>query len=203
MALDKLPIGWFDFAVVIVLLVGILRGRKNGMSEELMPFLQWLVILAAGAYFYEPLGVLIVQNAGTSLLFGYIVAYLVLAAAVKGVFTFLKRASKGKLIGSDVFGRGEYYLGMGAGMVRFACGLMLALALLNARLFSYAEVTAMQKFQMKEYGSEFFPTHQTIQQQVFVKSFIGPRIKESLGFLLIKPTAPEVKQLRRKELNLP
>jgi len=203
MALDKLPIGWFDFAVVAVLLVGVLRGRKNGMSEELMPFLQWLVILGAGAYLYEPLGVFVIQNAGSSLLFGYIVAYLVLAAAVKGVFTALKRASKGKLIGSDVFGRGEYYLGMGAGTVRFACGLMLALALLNARLFSYAEVAAMQNFQMKEYGSEFFPTHQTIQQQVFVKSFIGPRIKESLGFLLIKPTAPEEKQLRRKELNLP
>ena len=203
MALDRLPIGWFDFAVVIVLLAGLLRGRKNGMSEELMPVLQWLVILGVGAYLYQPFGVLVIQVAGSSLLFAYVVAYLALALAVKGAFTALKRVSKGKLIGSDVFGQGEYYLGMGAGMVRFACGLMLALALLNARLFSSAEVIAMQKFQMKEYGSEFFPTLQTFQQQVFEKSLIGPRIKESLSFLLIEPTAPEVKQLRRKELELP
>jgi uncharacterized membrane protein required for colicin V production len=203
MALDRLPLGWFDFAAVIVLLVGVLRGRKNGMSEELMPLLQWAVILGACAYLYQPAGALLAQEAGCSLLFAYIAAYLILAAAVKGVFTFLKRATKGKLIGSDFFGRSEYYLGMAAGMVRFACGLMMALALLNARLFSSAEVIAMQKFQVKEYGSEFFPTIQTLQQQVFEKSFIGSRIKEPLKFLLIKPTVPEVKQLRRKELELP
>ena len=33
MNLDKLPINWFDFAVVIILLLGVSRGRKNGMSE--------------------------------------------------------------------------------------------------------------------------------------------------------------------------
>ena len=203
MTLDNLPIGWFDFAVLIVLLVGILRGRKNGMSEELMPLLQWLAILGAAAFLYQPVGVFIAQIAGSSLLFAYIVAYLLLAAVVKGFFTLLKRASKGKLIGSDVFGRGEYYLGMGAGMVRFACGLVLAMALLNARQFSAAEVTAMQNFQMKEYGSEFFPTLHSVQEHVFVKSFLGPRIKEPMGVLLIQPTAPEVKQLKRKELDLP
>jgi uncharacterized membrane protein required for colicin V production len=203
MTLDKLPINWFDFFVIIVLLVGVLRGRKNGMSEELTPLLQWLAIVGAGAYFHEAVGLQIAAATVFSRLFAYLVAYLALAFAVKIFFTVLKRLSKGKLVGSDLFGGSEYYLGMVGGMVRFACMLIFALALLNARFFTYAEIKAMQNFQKEEYGSEFFPTLQTVQQQVFVKSLIGPRIKEHVSFLLIKPTAPEKKELKRREVDIP
>ena len=45
MNLDKLPFNWFDFVLVVVLVVGVFRGRKHGMSEELLPLLKWLAIL--------------------------------------------------------------------------------------------------------------------------------------------------------------
>ena len=203
MALDKLPFNWFDFAVVIVLLVGVLRGRKNGMSGELLPLIQWLAIIFGGAYGYAAFGGFLAQTVVLSLLFSYVVAYVVIAMGTKTIFSVFKRLLKGKLIGADTFGRAEYYLGMPSGMARFACMLVWALALLNARQFTVTEVQAMQNFQKDVYGSEFFPTLHTLQQQVFEKSQSGPWIRKNLSLLLIKPTAPEKKQLRRKELDIP
>jgi len=120
------------------------------------------------------------------------------------VFLVIKRGLHGKLIGSNVFGRGEYYLGMPAGMLRFACMLMCALALLNARLYSQAELRASEAYTQEYYGSDFFPGLHSLQLNVFESSFIGPRIREYLGFLLIKPTLPVGgKQLKQKEWKGP
>ena len=45
MSLDQLPINFFDALLIVVLIAGINRGRKHGMSEELMSLLTWLTIL--------------------------------------------------------------------------------------------------------------------------------------------------------------
>jgi hypothetical protein len=104
----------------------------------------------------------------------------------------------GKLVGSDVFGSGEYYLGMIAGLVRYTCILVFGLALLNARLYSEKEISDDLKFQNDVYGSDFFPKMYSVQEDVFKKSFAGPHIRDELGFLLIKSTAPEVKEIRKE-----
>jgi hypothetical protein len=103
----------------------------------------------------------------------------------------------GKVISSDTFGSAEYYVGMPAGAVRFMCILIAALALLNARQYSRAEIIANEKYQKEVYGSEFFPGLNTLQRNVFTESLTGPFIKEYLQVLLIKPTAPEKKELVR------
>jgi uncharacterized membrane protein required for colicin V production len=204
MSLDQLPINLFDLVLIVVLANGLFRGRKHGMSEELMSLLMWLAIVLVCAVIYEPVGLLIGQFTN---LFGrltcYLVAYVVGALLVVLLFLGIKRALGGKLLGSDIFGRAEYYLGMGSGLVRFSCILLAVLALLNARYFSPTEVRAMEKFQDDMYGSNFFPTLHTVQATVFDKSLTGPWIKENLGFLLIKPTEPEDKQLHQKEAIFP
>jgi hypothetical protein len=92
---------------------------------------------------------------------------------------------------------------MASGLVRFSCMLLAALALLNARYFSPLEVRAMEKYQNDVYGSNFFPTLQTLQAAVFDKSLSGPWIKHNLGFLLIKPTEPENRELHQKDVDIP
>src|SRR5882724_3970131 len=76
MSLDKLPVNLFDLVLVAVLVLGVLRGRKNGMSEELLNVLKWFALLVACAVAYEPLGRLFSQSSGVlSLLTCYIMAY--------------------------------------------------------------------------------------------------------------------------------
>lgn len=204
MRLDNLPFNWFDIFVVIWLTMGVFRGRKRGMSEELMTFLQWIGIVIVGSIAYRPIGGWLHGAAKFSLLTSYIIAYLVTAGGVAIVFVLLKRTLGGKLIGSDAFGKAEYYLGMPAGMLRFLCMMIAALAILSARLYSREEIAAAQKFQMENYGSEFFPGLQSIQSVVFEKSILGPPIRRYLGFLLIVPTAPDgAGQFKQKEWSPP
>lgn len=202
---NGLPFNWFDVVVVAVLVIGLLRGRKRGMSEELISVLTWLAIAIGCAFIYQPLGTMIAgPGSAFSTLSGYLMAYLGAALLIAGIFALLKKSMGGdKLVSSDTFGRSEFYLGMVAGMVRFTCMLIVALALLNSRAYNTKEIQLENKYQKDVYGSDFFPTLYTVQAQVFEKSMMGPWIRQNLSPLLIKPTAPEQKQLKRKELALP
>lgn len=202
--MNNLPFNWFDIAVLMILAVGIQRGRKRGMSQELLPVLQWLVIVVGCGAIYEFVGKILYQKLALfSQLTCYLVAYSSLAILVALVFATARRQLGGKLIGSDIFGRSEYYLGMAAGGVRFLCMLLVALALLNARLYTNAEIQAEAKYQADVYGSSFFPTLYSIQSQVFEQSFLGPLIKTNLPSVLITPTAPEERKFKQKQWNMP
>lgn len=198
-----LPMNWFDVVLLAVLTLGLFRGRKHGMSEELMMLIKWLMILLVCAFTYEPLGSWLADVSPISLLGSYIMAYIAVALIIIGLFALVKHSIGGKLVGSDIFGRAEYYLGMGSGIIRFSCILLAALAILNARYFSPTEVRAREAFQNDVYGSNFFPGLDQAQITVFQTSLTGPWIKDNLGFLLIKPTKPENKELHQKDYKLP
>lgn len=204
MKTDSLPFNWFDIFLLVWLTMGIFRGRKRGMSEELLTFLQWVVIVIFCSIAYLPAGEWLAQTSKVfGLLVSYLVCYLVAAGVVAIGFVLFKRAFHGKLIGSDAFGSAEYYLGMPAGMLRFFCMLLTGLALLNARYYSPQEIAAEAKYQKDIYGSEFFPGLQEIQANVFEQSFTGPVIKRYLNFLLIQPTGPDGGQpLKQKEWQM-
>jgi uncharacterized membrane protein required for colicin V production len=203
MSLDKLPINAFDILLVGVLVAGVFRGRKQGMSEEFLSLVKWLMIVAVGAFAYRPVGQFLAESSRLfSLLTCYLIAYVVLTLLLVSGFALLKRSIGGKLLGSDIFGSAEYYLGMGSGLIRFGCILITGLALLNARAYDANEIQEMEKFQDREFGSQYFPTLPAIQASVFQKSITGPWIHENLNFLLIEPTKPEKKELHQREFTL-
>jgi hypothetical protein len=206
MKFDSLPINWFDVVLLVWLGLGVFRGRKRGMSAEVLTFLQWIAIIIVCSVLYQPIGTWLNQTSKVfSLLFSYVIGYLVAAGLVALAFVFGKRYLGGKLIGSDAFGKGEYYLGMPAGLVSFTCMMMFALALLNARLYTPEAIKAIHDTQIKNYDSEFFPGLHTLQSSVFEKSFTGPFIKKYLEFLLITPTLPGTgaKELKQREWKGP
>ena len=202
--LNNLPFNWFDIAILVVLFVGLTRGRKNGLSAELIGMFKWLALVFGCAFAYGPVAELITSSSSVFSLFSAnLMSYIGVALLITSLFAFLKKASGGKLIGGDTFGNGEFYFGMVAGMIKFTCITFALLALLNSRFFSPAEVKAQLKYQNEVYGSDFFPSLYTVQSQVFEKSLAGPWIKKQLSFMLIKPTVPEQAQLARKEFSVP
>jgi uncharacterized membrane protein required for colicin V production len=204
MKFDILPINWFDLVLLVWLVMGVFRGRKRGMSAEVLTFLQWIAIVIVCSILYAPVGDEFARMSHFSKLLCYTIAYLVLAGLVALVFLAGKRYIGGKLIGSDAFGKGEYYLGMPAGFLRFMCIMLFLLALLNARLYTQRDIEAYREFQMKNFDSEFFPGFQSLQAGVFEKSLTGPLIKKYLSFLLIKPTPPGgAKEYKQQEWKGP
>src|SRR5438309_105179 len=107
MTFSDLPINLFDVVLLVVLLMGLLTGRKHGMSEELMQVLKWITVVVACAFIYQPVGAWLAQASPFSLLTAFMCAYAVAAAVILSLFALCKHQLGGKLIGSDIFGRSE------------------------------------------------------------------------------------------------
>ncbi|HEY5912673.1 MAG TPA: CvpA family protein [Verrucomicrobiae bacterium] len=197
-----MPINLFDCFLAAFLIAGIIRGRKHGLSEELLRVLKWLTLVCGCALVYRPLGSLMSSAGFLDSWAAFVSAYLGAALVILLVFSSLQKRIGSKLVGTDAFGRAEYYLGMGSGLLRYACILMVGLALLNSRNFTPAELKAEEKYQVDAYGSTVFPTLRNLQEMVFEDSFTGACIKNNFGFLLIQsadgePAAPPPAQVRQ------
>jgi len=202
---SKLLFNWFDLVLVGVLIFGFWRGRKNGMTKEFVPVVQWLVTVIGGAFGYRPLGDLLIRQGITQSVFGknfqeltvaYLSAYLLITVVVLVVFSTFKRAAKARLEGSALFGDSEYYLGIVAGVMRYFCMVLFALALLNAPVYTPADILAAKAFNnrwfgggMAGYSGNFFPTMNEVQTAIFKDSLTGPFLKDNLSVLLINTKA--------------
>jgi hypothetical protein len=200
MALDTTSFGWFDIVVLAVLGFGLFRGRRNGMAKEMVPTVQWISVVVVSGFCYPMAAQLFINAAKFSKMTSCILSYLILAVVVYVIFSVINRKLTPRLTTSNAFGSSEFYLGMPAGMIRFACILLAALALLNAPVYSAAQVAEHNAYVARTYGGgqsgfsgDFFPTLQSIQEQVFKKSFTGPLIKEWFSPVLIDIGTPDAK----------
>jgi hypothetical protein len=159
------------------------------MSAELLDSLQWLLIVVLGALACDPFGRMIMDLSGFSPVFSFIAAYILTAIGVKLFFWLIRRAAGQKLVGSDVFGGYEYYLGMTAGAVRFACITIFGLAILNAKPVDEAQLAKQLKEQNEVLGHVYFPPYGSIQKAIFKDSFTGSLVKQHLASQLITVNA--------------
>jgi uncharacterized membrane protein required for colicin V production len=201
---QNLSFNWFDVALVAILAFGVWRGRKRGMSREFLPTLMWLAAVIGAGFGYHDLGEMLAKTGYIRKIFGntinertvaYVICYVGICIAALIIHSILKKVFKEKVSGSNAFGSGEYYLGMIAGMIRYACITMFFLALLNAPVYSAAEVAADKAYRnrwygggMKDYSGDFIPSVPEVQQSIFKKSFTGPLLQNYLGTLLIGDT---------------
>ena len=195
LALDNLPVNWFDGVVGAMLIIGFFRGRKRGMTKEILPLLKWVSLVVVCGLWYQMAAQLLVNTASLSQLPSCIIGYLLLAFVVVLVFMFLKWLLASRLGDKSLFGGGEYYLGMLSGMIRLACMLVAVLALLNAPVYTAQDIKQHEAYVKRWFGGglysgNYFPSLYTIQEQVFAKSFTGPYIKDYLGPLLIETAPP-------------
>lgn len=184
--MNQLGINWFDAVFLALIALGIAVGRKRGMSTELLDLIQWALIVVVCSFTYAPLGKELAQFTGFSPVTSSILAYLLVAGGIFGLFLALKRYVGRKLFGSDVFGAAEYYLGMVAGAVRFFLILIFSLALFNAPQISDAELAKRIAAQNDSLGAIYFPPFGSIQRSVFRDSLSGRLINEQLSAQLIQ-----------------
>jgi uncharacterized membrane protein required for colicin V production len=180
----------FDGFIAVFLIIGILRGRKRGISEEMLDLIQWIAIIVGAALAYPAIGGLLINYAKFPALLANVLAYIVAGAAIVFLFKNLKRAIGEKLVQGDVFGRFEFYLGMLAGLIRFSCIAIFVLALIHAKYSTPAERERIAKLQRDNFGDISFPTFDEMQYSIFYKSASGNLIRTNLSALLIQPAPP-------------
>ena len=178
--------GWFDIVAVILIATGVLVGRRRGMSTELLSLITWLAIVIVSAQLNPFLGRRLTQISGLGAGFGFMGAYLGVAALIWALGALIRYRLGDKLVGSDVFGGYEYYLGMVAGGIRFLCILFFLLALIGAPQYTDSEIQVKIKAQKESLGSIYFPPFGQIQRDVLRDSITGRQALEHASFLLIK-----------------
>lgn len=191
MSLEELNLAWFDAAVLLVLWMGIIRGRAQGMSNQLLELLQWLCTVFVGALLYQPIGRWLQPHLQVSSVATNVIAFLLIAGLLKLLVGRLQNSVSEKLLTGDYFGRLEYPLGMLAGVLIHAAMLLAALSLTRARLIPPEEAELARKKQLAELGSNFFPDLGMIQHEIFEKSMSGRFIHQHLGQHLIQPVRYE------------
>lgn len=190
---DSLPINWFDATLLVVLAIGLFRGRKNGMTKEILPTLQWIILVVAAGLAYGPLAQFYINSCGLSQHkeMATVLGYLSITVVVFLIFSGIKQSLNKRLEGSSMFGSAEYYIGMPSGMIRYFCILLFLLALINARYYTPAEIAANQAYNQRWYGGgmysgDYVPDLHSVQEAVFKKSFSGPYLQNYLGMMLIQ-----------------
>src|ERR1043166_9388648 len=104
MSLDKLPINAFDLVLAAILAFGLVRGRRIGMSGELLSVIKWLAVLFGCAMPSEPLGQLLADTTGIfRLLWCYLIAYVGVGAIILVVFALFKHGLGGTLLARALF----------------------------------------------------------------------------------------------------
>jgi len=220
--MDSLTFNWFDMALLAIIIIGLWRGRKNGMSREFLPTTQWLLIVVGGGFAAIPAAKYLTQWGVTAQLVSFVKAvfessatergvglvwsYLLIALFISIIFSVIKRRMKAKVEGSSAFGSSEYYLGMISGVIRFACITVFTLALLNCPFYSQVEVDARMAADKKNFGGglyagNYFPHLFNIQQEIFKKSLSGPYIKTGLHAILLEDGTGDVKKPEKKTDN--
>jgi hypothetical protein len=200
---------WFDVVLAGLLAFGFWRGRKRGMTKELLPTLQWLSILLVAGFGHVFLGDWLLQRGYIREVFGgqfkertaaLLSAYLAIALVILTIFTMLQRKYNPKLEGSNIFGGNEYYWGVVAGLVRYVCLVLVALALLNAPFYTAEDIAKKKAYNnrwygggLKDYNGDFIPTVYEVQDSIFKQSLIGPFVKDTLPMLLINTGGPAKK----------
>jgi len=202
----KLTFSWFDGALVCVLIFGFVRGRKRGMTKELVPTLKWVSILLVAGLCHPMLADYLEHSGVIRSVFGkafnehtaaLMTAYISIGLVIYIIFIGIGRRVNPKLEGSNVFGGNEYYWGVVAGLVRYVSLLLVVLALLNAPHYSQADIEAAKAYNNRWYGGgqkdfsgDFIPSVYEVQDCVFKKSMVGGLIRDDLSILLINTDSP-------------
>ena len=157
--------------------------------------LQWLVLVPVCAFGYQMVGGFLMNLAHLDKFWSLMDAYLALALVVFVIFSGIKPDVAEKLVKSNFFKGGEYYLGMVSGVVRYACVLVFLMALLNARFFTPAEIAAANAADKQSLGGgvfagNYFPHLFTIQDWVFKQSFTGSCVKNEPPHAAHHPARP-------------
>src|SRR5271170_8302266 len=108
MASSDLSYNWFDITVIILLGLGFFRGRKNGMSRELLPTLQWVALVLVCGLGYSLVAQLFRNATSLDQLTSDVLAYLLLASVVWVLTSIPKHKFADRLAVSNFFGASEF-----------------------------------------------------------------------------------------------
>lgn len=179
---------WFDLVFLVIVVSGLLYGRKRGLSVELVPLLHWVTLIIVCGTFSERLGAPIASLIEIQPNVAFVFTYILLGVGVAYAFWHIKKTVAKGLPGSTCFGAAEFPLGAAAAAIRFGCILFVGLALMSAQYIPEEDLAEpVYSFLRTE---DEGPQPADLHRGVFVRSWSGHWMKHSFGRWLIAAQPP-------------
>ncbi len=179
---------WFDLVTLVIVVAGLLYGRKRGLSVELVPLIHWFTLIVICGTFCESLGAPIAKLIKIQPNAAFVFVYLLLAVGVSYVFWTIRKTLARGLPGADHFGAAEFPLGAAAAALRFVCILFAGLSLMNASYIPEEELAEPIYSYMRDESEGLQPVD--LHRSVFVRSWSGRWLKYSFGPWIINSQPP-------------
>lgn len=186
-----ISVGWFDPVFLLVLALGVWRGRLNGAAREHFAAGQWLFVAVVGGVMSRALGGLMVKWLGVTFFAAGIFGYVVGGGIVLIVAAVLRTYHADEMLDTAFFGKAEPAAGGVFGALKFFCLLTIALAFVHAR--KVADPADPRTF------------HETLHVQIFDRSLAGAALEKAGAFMLIPASSnarrPTVGQKKNQQMN--
>ncbi len=185
--LGRLTIGWVDFLVVVVILLGFHLGNRTGASKQIISFAVWLVVLTVAAIGYRFLAPLLDGHLGVPPRFAPAMAYAFIATWVAVGLTLITKGFSDRVEATTAFGRAEYVIGPAACAIRNTAILLVTIGVIHGIQVIPDQEKLQRDEQMKVYGMILYPTPGIVRDTVFGGSMTGRIAHDHLEFLMAKP----------------
>lgn len=179
---------WFDLITGVVVISGLLYGRKRGLTLELVPLLHWITLIIVCGTFYAYFGAPIARWIEIQPNEAFVFVYLFLAVVVTYAFWTIKRTIAKGLPGSKCFGEAEFALGAIACAARFLCIQFACVSLVSAQYVAEEDLAEPSYFHLPEEGR--LPSPAAVQRGIFRRSKSGRWLKYHFGQWLIAAQPP-------------
>lgn len=185
--MDRLAIhpNWFDWAALGWVLIGFVRGYQRGLSEEVLRILPWVLGILAAGFFHEKWGGELAGALGLGSIWSQAVVYAGIVAGCLLVFHGLRKWIGEKPVESGAFGWAERPLGMLGGALRYACMVVVLLALLNAPAYTGSELDAALRV-IHQPGARLYASGAEAKAGIMLDSWLGRFAREHFGSLIIR-----------------
>ena len=182
-----MPFSWFDGVVIVLLGVGVFKGKKHGMSEELFPLMAWLAVAVGAGMLYQPVGNFLAEHVRIPRYWIMVLTYIFIAFMLHTIFTVIRKKAKDQVQKIDIFGKMEYFLGMIAGALKVACMIVVGVSLFCSKIVTEEEVKRDRAKQENDLGTTFFPTRKTAHYDIVYGSFTGDFLRNKVPNLVMQP----------------
>lgn len=178
---------WFDMAVLFLVMLGARRGFRQGLSEELMGLLQWLVGLSLFGLWHVDWAHELSRFFGIRLVHGEL---LVVLGLLWGTFWLSSKLEKIWVENGFYFEIATGFdrlLGMFCGLLKSMCLAFALMALLSFPSFTKGDLMRSKEYQREWFGTLEFPTFGDLQQDVIAQSYTGKKVQHLLVAFMRRP----------------
>jgi uncharacterized membrane protein required for colicin V production len=205
---------WFDFVLVIVLIVGFILGTRKAALAQVLSFFNWALALFICSFLYRAPALWLASCLSLQPDVMALVVFPLELVLVYLLLRIIRRKIASKKAENEPLGNSDHHVAKIAGPLRFMIFILIFMSWINGVYVTEKDLEDHRAFIRDNFGSISFPTLSTVKDDIFNGSYSGRFAKNHLNAILmtaiprveyvekpVSPVQPRERKVKLKELN--